>query len=560
MHRDANDARGRELRIGVMLDDRLVPRWIDLILRQIASQDFLRLSLVVLNADHGRARRRPLPQRVWASRHLLLYRLWEWLDALVYSEPGDAFEPVDASRLDGVPVIETRPLSPRPWEHRFDDDALAQIRAADLDVLLRFGFRIVRGDILRAARFGVWSFHHGDNRSYRGGPSFFWEMYDGNPVTGTMLQILTDELDAGRVIYRSYSATDPVSLRRGRNKPFLKSANFVVRRLRDLHRHGFEFVEALPSYNEPTATGVPIYTTPTNRQMARFLGRTGMAILRRRLWRMALREEWFVAYRHVMEPRGEVEAGPPFQRLEHPPRHSFADPFVVGSDNRSYIFFEDYDIEAGKGSIGYVSLNGSEAPTAPAPALEQPYHLSYPFLFEHAGEHYMIPETAATRRVELYRAIRFPDEWQLEQVLLDDLEAVDATLFHRDGRFWLFASVGEAGGPTVDELFLFSSSSLDGDWKPHPMNPIVSDVRRARPAGRLFERDGDLIRPSQDCSWRYGSAVVLNRVTILTDDEYEEVPLGRIDPAWRKGNLGSHTYNFAGGVEVVDALAGRRRR
>jgi len=558
MHDETNDAGGRPLRIGVMLDERTVPRWVDLILRQLASRDFIDLSLVVLNADEP-APHRTLFRRLWSGRGKLLFRLYEKLDAAVYSEPDDAFEPVRATVLDAVPTIEASPLAPKPWEHRFDEETLARIRAADLDVLLRFGFRIIRGDILGAARFGVWSFHHGDNRSYRGGPSFFWEMYGGNPVTGTTLQILTEDLDAGRAIYRSYSATDPVSLRRGRNRPFLKSANFVVRRLHNLHSRGFAYIEALPSFNEPPVLDTPIYTTPTNGQMARFLARTATAILRRRLWRMALREEWFVAYRQVVDPRGEPGAGPPFKRIEHPPKRSFADPFVISSGSRSFIFFEDFDLASGKGAISYVSLNGTGTTTAPATALERPYHLSYPFLFEHGGDHYMIPETAATRRVELYRATRFPDEWELERVLLDDIEAVDATLFHRDGRYWLFANVAESGGPTVDELFLFSADSLHGEWTPHPMNPVVSDVRRARPAGRLFERDGRLIRPSQDCSWRYGSAVVLNEVTALTADEYREVQLGRIDPAWRKGNLASHTYNFDGRVEVVDGLAGRRR-
>jgi hypothetical protein len=541
-----------------MLDARVVPAWIDLILRQIVSEDFLELSLVVLNTE-TRARK-SFPRRVWANRRRLLFMLYERADAAVYAEPGDAFEPTGAATLDGVPLIAATPQCPTPYEHRFDEDTLARIRAADLDVMLRFGFRIIRGGILDVARYGVWSFHHGDNRQYRGGPSFFWEIYEGNPVTGTTLQILTEDLDAGRVIYRSHSATDPLSLRRGRNRPFLKSANFVARRLADLHRYGFQHIEQLQTYAEPPARDVPIYTTPTNAQMARFLVRTATGILRRRLWRVALREEWFVAYRRVDEPRGELSAGPSFQRLEHPPRRSFADPFVVNADGRSYIFFEDYDFGSDRGSISYVCVNGSGRATGPQTALQRPYHLSYPFLFQHDGVQYMIPETSAARRIELYRATRFPDEWELEHVLLEDVEAVDGTLIHRDGRFWLFASVGESGGPTVDELFLFSADSLTGPWTPHPKNPVVSDVRRARPAGRLFERDGRLIRPSQDCSWRYGSAIVLNEVTTLTGDDYAEVELGRIDPKWGKGNLGSHTYNFDGDIEVVDGLVGRRRR
>lgn len=541
----------------MLLDGLVVPRWVDLVLRQIAERDFLDLSLVVLNAEGER--RAALPSRLWHGRSRLLFKFYERLDAAVYGAPGDAFEPVRAQVLDGVPQFATKPLSPRPFEDRFDSEAIERVRAADLDVLLRFGFRIIRGEILASARYGVWSFHHGDSRRYRGGPAFFWEMYEGDPVTGTTLQILNEELDAGRVIYRSHSATDPVSLRRGRNRPYLKSANFVARRLTDLHRHGFEFIESLDTYREPPPQDVPILRTPTNRQMAAFFLRTAAGIVRRRAWRLALREEWFVAYRRVVGERQGIQAGPPFARLRHPPQRSFADPFVVAHDGSSFIFFEDYDEASGKGSISYVSVNGAGQPSEPKRVLQRDYHLSYPFVFEHDGEHYMIPETSEARRVELYRASRFPDEWELDRVLLDDIEAVDTTLFVRDGRFWLFTNVGESGGPTVDELFLFHAASLEGPWTAHPRNPVVSDVRRARPAGQLFEWEGKLLRPSQDCSARYGSAIVFNEVTRLTPDEYDELPFRRVGPAWAKGNLGSHTYNFDGSVEVVDGLAGARR-
>ncbi len=56
------------------------------------------------------------------------------------------------------------------YEHRFPPEAVERIRAADLDVLLRFGFNIIRAQILETARYGVWSYHHGDNREYRGQP------------------------------------------------------------------------------------------------------------------------------------------------------------------------------------------------------------------------------------------------------------------------------------------------------------------------------------------------------------------------------------------------------
>jgi hypothetical protein len=113
--------------------------------------------------------------------------------------------------------------------------------------------------------------------------------------------------------------------------------------------------------------------------------------------------------------------------------------------------------------------------------------------------------------------------------------------------------VAVPGAALADELCLFHATSLRDAWTPHPMNPVVSDVRRARPAGRVIARDGMLIRPSQDSSRRYGYATVFNRITTLNDTEYAEEPIGRLEPGWMRGNRATHTFNADGRYEVVDA-------
>jgi hypothetical protein len=125
-------------------------------------------------------------------------------------------------------------------------------------------------------------------------------------------------------------------------------------------------------------------------------------------------------------------------------------------------------------------------------------------------------------------------------------------LLEQDGRLWLFTAVAEEGASLHDELHLFSATTLEGPWEPHPMNPVVSDVRSARPAGRIFRHRGHLIRPSQDCSRRYGHALVFNRVDVLSADDYAETPIGRIEPDWMPGLVATHTYDAGTAFEVVD--------
>ena len=294
--------------------------------------------------------------------------------------------------------------------------------------------------------------------------------------------------------------------------------------------------------------------------MVRFLLGIATGVLRRRAKRLFLRDTWFVAYRRLASPTvPELRESPEFRTISPPRRRFYADPFVMQRNGNAYIFFEDYSYESQKGVISCATVNGNTSEIRTV--LARDYHLAYPCVFEWDGAVYMIPESAGAKRIELYVATDFPSQWKLDRVLLDGVAAVDTTIHHDGRRFWLFTTIpAEPGAPRVDELFLFSADSLDEPWTPHPHNPVVSDVRRARPGGHLFrDQRGRLIRPAQDCSTKYGHAIVLHHVTRLDPEHYEEMPVGRIDADWGPQNIASHTYNFAGGYEVLDGMAARLR-
>jgi hypothetical protein len=263
------------LRVGALVDDLVVDAWAAAALAEVEECDSAQLALLVVNAE-------PLPNRSLRRllRHLL-YFAYQGLDRARNAQD-DPFARVDITgRFPDAKLLRVVPIRTGRVVHRFDEASLEAIRGERLDVLLRFGFGIVRGEILAAAAHGVWSYHHGDNRRYRGGPSQFWELYEGEPITGTVLQVLTEELDAGGVIYRSSSEVDPVSLQRTRRTVYWNGVPFVRRRLDDLARHGPDFIESLETYREPATVGVHIYRHPTNRQMLVFLARLVSRVLRR---------------------------------------------------------------------------------------------------------------------------------------------------------------------------------------------------------------------------------------------------------------------------------------
>jgi hypothetical protein len=126
--------------------------------------------------------------------------------------------------------------------------------------------------------------------------------------------------------------------------------------------------------------------------------------------------------------------------------------------------------------------------------------------------------------------------------------------------WWMFVNIQEENvAINWDELHIYYAESPLGPWKPHALNPVMSDVRSARPAGRLFWSNHVLYRPSQDSSQGYGYAMTMNRITRLTPTEYSEVPVGKILPNWDRKIRGVHTLNVVGDITVIDCLTKRNR-
>jgi hypothetical protein len=235
----------------------------------------------------------------------------------------------------------------------------------------------------------------------------------------------------------------------------------------------------------------------------------------------------------------------------------WGDPFVLQREGRSFVFVEEKLYATGRGHIACLELDADDKLISQRVVLERAYHLSYPFVFEHGGTVFMIPESAANRRVELYRCVHFPERWELVKALLQDTYAVDATLLEHDGKFWLFANVKEQGGSSLNALHLYwAESPLAGTWTPHPRNPVVRDIASARPAGRIFVQGGQLIRPSQDSTRRYGGALKFNRISRLDETNYSEEPVSSFEPGGGRIRA-THTFNQAAGLTVIDAVIRR---
>ncbi|MGU3493210.1 hypothetical protein ACLBXM_04125 [Xanthobacteraceae bacterium A53D] len=560
-----------ELRIGLLVDGDFVTAAGAAVIEQIEACDFARIVLVVRHAGAQKPaeKPRPLPVRILrmlrnpATRRRFAYAAYATLERRVARDQTlDPLRFVDCSVFfSGIERMDVTPES-KGFVHRFPPEAVEAIRAHDLDVVIRFGFNILHGGILDVARYGVWSYHHGDPEFYRGGPPQFWEMAERNPHSGAVLQILNEELDGGHVLEKGLFATDlSISLRRNRVQVFWGSAHFVIAKLKMLHEKGFDYLLSRAYPRVPYRGKRPLYRTPTNGEMLRWFAETLTRKIGQRL-RPRQVEHWTIGIR-----RGGRNAAPAvdpvqgradlsgFHFLPSPRGRTYADPFVFWRGERPYLFFENDSYNSDPAVISVAEIR----PEGIGPAqvcLSTGMHLSFPQVFEWEGQIYMLPECGESGELALYRAVDFPLKWEKAHVLQKG-HVVDAALWNENGLWYLFATHVDTRSRATS-LHLFMSPALEGPWHPHPENPLSNDVRHARGAGALFRRGGRLFRPSQDGSVTYGRALEFREVTTLSPEHYAEtsaliITPEDVPPLDGAPATGIHTYHEARGIEVVDA-------
>lgn len=202
-----------------------------------------------------------------------------------------------------------------------------------------------------------------------------------------------------------------------------------------------------------------------------------------------------------------------------------ADPFMLRrADGGWWMFFEILNRRSRRGEIALASSPDGFRWDYQRVVLKEPFHLSYPFVFEWEGHHYMIPETAASRTVRLYRAREFPFEWEFIETLASGRRFADSTVFRHGDRWWMFSET--SGALPFGELRLFGSDELLGRWSEHPASPLrVDDPVSSRPGGRVIEDGGRLLRFSQNCAIRYGLDVRAFQIDVLTPTEFREQPV-----------------------------------
>ena len=274
------------------------------------------------------------------------------------------------------------------------------------------------------------------------------------------------------------------------------------------------------------------------------------------LYKKFLDSDWGIVWRNnSMDDFPFKRNKSAFKPLPNNEDYWFADPMLIEREKQVYLFAEAFSRKDERGHICRFLYDG-ERFTDFKIVIMNDYHMSYPFVFEHGENIYMIPETKQNRSIDLYVASFFPDTWEKKITLISNIYAVDTTVINVNGSWKLLTYVvGEAESKLQIYDFDVEETTLE-------LKSEMVDVNKSlRSAGQFVVRGEELFRPSQQCKRRYGGGLCINRVTSARP--YSEQLIKEITPqdiVLSDGKVfkGIHTYSQTAGIEVIDVLYGNK--
>ena len=410
------------------------------------------------------------------------------------------------------------------------------------DVVIDLTARTVPPAFDKPPRLGVWTL---DMLKQAPGLAAMRAITSRAPVTE--ISLLRSDAKTSTVIATAALNTKFIA---ARNHLFMceKAVPLILRELKRAALGGHDQHAQPPAPAAPKAPGLAGFAI----YLASVAGEVVTRVLEKAGTRLGLRPGMF----YLKTGEGDVTGADPRAMAAHraPANEYYADPFLWEHAGETWCFFEVYDYATGRGHLSAGRLEAGRL-TDVTTVLKTGYHLSFPFLYEHQGTLYMMPETCAANRIETWRCERFPDQWVREATVLDNIIAADSSLAQIGDDWWLFTNIStDPFGEMNSELHLYKA---DGpamrELTPHPLNPVVFDTRTARNGGRILERGGAYFRIAQDNSHgRYGYGVNVMKIGHISLEDYRETLVRKIEPDFEPGAIGCHHMDARGGTVVMD--------
>ena len=522
------------IKIGLMINSDEVPLWINLMIEEILKLNFVKISVIIKDNSKKNIENK-------LNRKIKEKILYNWY--LSYEKK--RFRPLKNlninqkfKKLENINQMEVFPILKNSTCY-LSDEEIEKIEKYDLDLIIRLGSNKISGKILSITKFGIWSYYSKNNNLNKIKFSSFWEILKNKSITNVNLYLDSDSNN--QIISKSIIATDPLYITRNDINKKWKNIELT---LNELHRiHQLNKIQIIEEEEEENLI-------PNNFQIIQFIINHWKNYFQiKRKFRNKI-EQWGILFDFNKKTFDSVEKS---NKIYAPKDRYYADPFIIKKNEDCFVFIEEVIYQQQKGHISYFKIDKNGNYNLPEKILENKYHMSYPFVFEFEDNYYMIPETSENKSIDLYKCKKFPDQWEFEKTIIKNINAVDSTLLRKDNKWWLFTSIQFMESSPNDSLSIFYSDDLFSDkWTPLPKNPVVSNVRKSRSAGKIFELNREHYRPAQDCAGGYGKGIIFNKIITLNESEYYEEEVKSIYSEFDSTIEGIHTFAQCEKLRIFD--------
>lgn len=226
-----------------------------------------------------------------------------------------------------------------------------------------------------------------------------------------------------------------------------------------------------------------------------------------------------------------------------------ADPFGYLVCSEKYILAEYFDYRKPYGKIVRIKVGKDGKCGGMEDILSMPYHVSYPYVFNIENNVYVVPETGMNNELAIFQLDNENGSLERIKVIKSGIKAIDPSMVRWKGKWWILYTNKENDG-----LYILFSDELIGKWHEHKNMPVKKEKGLVRSAGTIFEHEGQLYRPVQDCKDKYGKRIIIKRIISLNEYEYEDEEVKIIEPIKRcEWNDGIHTISAFGDQMLIDS-------
>ena len=541
----------QQLRIGVVFDcERLAP-WQSAVLDRMLALEDVKVTILLQRESEFGKQPGPIKQFVRAC-----WTFTDWIERAIIC--GYFCRKMVRGKVASAPLV-TRPdtvfnVSTRSGTEVRELATKVPTGATDsvaYDLLIDLGSLSLSSTLPAQSQHGTWTIRTGRGQPSSMLPLGFWEFYYNDPICEIQLR----QNKTGPLVAVAHYAGHLRSWNVNALVLGQQCACLVIDTIREFRS---STLGRLPSsqggLERPMAPRLP---DPARAITA--LVKACVRIVVRELRKRLFEDQWRILIAKASDENPAKAVTRPMILV--PPASTYwADPFPIRYEDRKFVFFEEFLRSEGRGVISCLEVD----PEAGAPGnsglniarvLDQPYHLSYPFLFRHEGSLYMIPESSRNRTIELWRCEEFPRVWQKRRNMMEGVSAADSSLLHWNDCWWLFTNICRTSiRDHRNELHIFHCQNpIEGTWIPHAYNPVVSDARKARMAGGfLTARDGQPIRCSQVQGHEYGMAIAFHIVEELSATTYRERTLSKLECVPAMASRRQHHVSAADGLITTD--------